>query len=138
MQSMEILIVICQGRAAVQTGRTSQSALRTAQGQPGSAEFKMTVCKRVLQPKTRKKRRHANQVRCTAFMLQKKRRLLVVFGLDDFATTVETVRADVVTQVRFASGRLDSQVRGDEEIVRTVHAALGRGLLILLNCHDDS
>jgi hypothetical protein len=72
------------------------------------------------------------------FHVTKKRRLLVVFGLDDFATTVETVRADVVTQVRFASGRLDSQVRGDEEIVRTVHAALGRGLLILLNCHDDS
>jgi hypothetical protein len=68
----------------------------------------------------------------------KKRRLLVVFGLDDFAATVETVRADVVAQVRFAGGRLDSQVRGDEEIVRTVHAALGRGLLILLNCHDDS
>src|SRR6476659_5630404 len=67
-----------------------------------------------------------------------RRRLLVVLGLDHFATTVETVRADVVTQVGLARGRLDGQVRGNQEIVRTVHAALRRGLLILLNCHDDS
>ena len=66
-----------------------------------------------------------------------RRRLLVVLGLQDFTATVETVRADVVTQVGFAGGRLDCQVRCGQEIVRTVHAALRRGLLILLNCHDD-
>jgi hypothetical protein len=78
-------------------------------------------------------------IRCTAFMEQNaRRRLFVVLGLEHFATTVEAVRADVVTQVGFAGGRLDCQVRGNQEIVRTVHAALRRGLLILLNCHDDS
>jgi hypothetical protein len=105
--------------------------------QPGSAEFEMTVCKLGLQPKTKKKRRHANKVRAP-LSCYSERRLLVVLGLDDFATAVETVRADVVTQVRLTSGRLDSQVRRNQEIVRTVHAALRRGLLILLNCHDDS
>jgi hypothetical protein len=29
-------------------------------------------------------------------------------------------------------------LRRDQEVVRTVHAALGRGFLVLLNCHDDS
>jgi hypothetical protein len=67
-----------------------------------------------------------------------KRRLLVVFGLEDFTTTVEAVRADVVTQVRFTGGWLDTQLRRDQEVVRAVHTALGWGLLILLNCHDDS
>ena len=66
------------------------------------------------------------------------RGLLVALGLQDFATTIEAVRADVVTQVRFAGGWLDSDVWRHEEVVRTVHAALGWGLLILLNCHDDS
>jgi hypothetical protein len=67
-----------------------------------------------------------------------KRRLLVVLGLEDFTTTVEAVRANVVTQVRLTGGWLDTQLRRDQEVVRAVHAALGWGLLILLNCHDDS
>jgi hypothetical protein len=90
-------------------------------------------------PGTKKKRRHALNIRCTAFMVRKTRtRLLVVLGLQDFATTVEAVRADVVTQVGFTGGWLDCQVWGNQEIVRTVHTALRWGLLILLNCHDDS
>jgi hypothetical protein len=40
--------------------------------------------------------------------------------------------------MRFTGGWLDTQLRRDQEVVRTVHAALGWGLLILLNCHDDS
>jgi hypothetical protein len=68
----------------------------------------------------------------------KKRRLLVVLGLEDFTTTIEAVRADVVTQMRFTSGWLDTQLWSYQEIVRTVHTALRWGLLILLNCHDDS
>jgi hypothetical protein len=67
-----------------------------------------------------------------------KRRLLVVLGLEDFTTTIEAVRADVVTHMRFTRRRLDTELRSNQEIVRTVHAALGWGLLILLNCHDDS
>jgi hypothetical protein len=70
MQSMEILIVICRGRTASQAQRTATGRLRMTRGQPGAAEFKMTVCKLGLQPKTKKKRRHANKVRCTAFMLR--------------------------------------------------------------------
>jgi hypothetical protein len=66
------------------------------------------------------------------------RRLLVVFGLQDLATTVETVRADVVTQVRFAGGWLDCQVWCNQEVVRTVHTALRWGFFILLNSHDNS
>jgi hypothetical protein len=90
-------------------------------------------------PGIKKKRRHALNIRCTAFVVRKtRRRLLVVLGLQDFATTVEAVRADVVAQVGFTGGWLDCQVWGNQEIVRTVHTALRWGLLILLNCHDDS
>jgi len=80
-----------------------------------------------------------SKLRCTAFiLLNARRRLLVVLGLENFTATVEAVRADVVTQVRFTGGWLDTQLRRDQEVVRAVHTALGWGLLILLNCHDDS
>jgi hypothetical protein len=69
---------------------------------------------------------------------RQKRRLLVVFGFQHFTTTIEAVRADVVTQMRFAGGWLDAQLWRDQEVVRTVHAALRRGFLVLLNSHDDS
>jgi len=51
------------------------------------------------------------------------------------ATTVKTVGADVVTQVDFASGRLDSDAGHVQRVVRAVHAALGWGLFVLLNSH---
>jgi hypothetical protein len=87
----------------------------------------------------KKKRRHALTYVAPLFRVKTaKRRLLVVFGLEDFTTTVEAVRADVVTQVGFTGGRLDTQLWSNQEIVRTVHTALRWGLLILLNCHDDS
>jgi hypothetical protein len=99
----------------------------------------MTVCKCGLQPKKQKKRRNAvNYVAPLSSYSEIKRRLLVVFGLEYFTATVEAVRADVVTQVRFTGGWLDTQLRRDQEVVRAVHTALGWGLLILLNCHDDS
>jgi len=40
-----------------------------------------------------------------------------------------------MAQVDFASGGLDSDGRIGQEIVRTMHATLGRGLLVLLNGH---
>jgi hypothetical protein len=88
----------------------------------------------------KKKRRHVSIhcVRRPGPWPRQKRRLLVVFRLQDLATTVKAVRADVVTQVRFAGRRFDGQVRRNQEIVRTVHAALRWGLLVLLNSHDDS
>jgi hypothetical protein len=80
-----------------------------------------------------------SKLRSTAFiLLNARRRLLVVLGFENFTATVEAVRADVVTQVRFTGGWLDTQLRRDQEVVRAVHTALGWGLLILLNCHDDS
>jgi hypothetical protein len=66
------------------------------------------------------------------------RRLLVVFGLQHFATTIIAIRANVVAQMRFTGGGLHRKRRRAKMIVRTVHTALGRGLLILLNGHDDS
>src|SRR5574343_512676 len=55
--------------------------------------------------------------------------------LEHLAATVEAVRADVVAQVGFAGGRLDSDARHGQGVVRTVHAALGRRLLVLLDGH---
>lgn len=63
---------------------------------------------------------------------------LFALGLRNLLAAVETVRADVVTQVRFASGGLDGQGRRGEEIVRAVHATLRRGLLVLLNGHENT
>jgi hypothetical protein len=62
--------------------------------------------------------------------------LLVVFGLQHFAATVETVRADVVTQVSLTSRWLNSQRRRSQKVVCTMHTALRRGLFVLLNSHD--
>ena len=56
-------------------------------------------------------------------------------GLDDFATTVKPSRADVVAQVDFAGGGLYRDPGHDQGVVRTVHAALGWGFFVLLNCH---
>ncbi|CAM2193834.1 protein of unknown function [Paraburkholderia kururiensis] len=63
---------------------------------------------------------------------------LVVLRLDDLLAAVITIRADVVTQMHFTRARLDSQRGRLKEIVRAVHAALRRRLLVLLNCHDNS
>src|SRR6185369_8353012 len=60
---------------------------------------------------------------------------LVVLALDHFLAAVVAARADVVPQVHLARGGLHRQRRRGEEIVRPVHAALGRRLLVLLNCH---
>ncbi|NYE59384.1 hypothetical protein FHW58_000536 [Duganella sp. 1224] len=86
-----------------------------------------------------KRKSDATQVSTACFRVQQKRRLLVVLGFQDFATTVEAVRADVVTQVGFTGGWLDRQLRSNQEIVRTVHTALRWGFFVLLNCHvNDS
>jgi len=64
--------------------------------------------------------------------------LLVVLGLQDLATAVKTVRADVMTTMRFAGRRLNCDRWRHQEVMRTMHAALGRGFLVLLNSHDNS
>jgi hypothetical protein len=97
----------------------------------------MTVCKEIAAADKQKAAlRRTTTLHRFLYYKKTRRRLLVVLGLQYFTTTVKTVRADVVTQVRLTSRRLDTQLWGNQEIVRTVHAALRRGLLILLNCHD--
>ena len=62
--------------------------------------------------------------------------LLVVLGLHNLATTIKAVPADVMTQVGFTRSRLNGQRWRCQKIMRTMHAALGRGFLVLLNSHD--
>jgi hypothetical protein len=57
------------------------------------------------------------------------------FVLQHLTTTVKAVGADVVAQVNFTGGRLHAGAWGGQSVVRTVHAALGRGLFVLLNGH---
>jgi hypothetical protein len=63
---------------------------------------------------------------------------LISFGLNYFFATIVPTRADVVTQMRLSRRRLNRQRRISQKIVRAMHAAFGWGLLILLNCHDNS
>jgi hypothetical protein len=60
----------------------------------------------------------------------------VSFGLQNLAAPVKTGGADVVTQMNFARGRFNGGTGLHERIVRTVHTALGRRLLVLLNSHE--
>jgi hypothetical protein len=61
---------------------------------------------------------------------------LFALGLGNLLATVETVRADVVTQMNLTRRGFNSQSRRGQEIVRTMHATLGRGLLVLLDSHE--
>ena len=63
---------------------------------------------------------------------------LFALGLDDFFAPVKTVGADVVAQMHLACDWLDGQRRIGQKVVRAMHAALGRGFLVLLYCHDKT
>lgn len=52
-------------------------------------------------------------------------KLFVSFGLDHFAAAIVTTWADVMTQMRFTRGRLYSQRRVAQKIMRAMHSALG-------------
>src|SRR5471032_1600360 len=58
-------------------------------------------------------------------------------GLDDLLAAVVTRRRDVVAQVRLARGGIDRDRRRAQVIVRPVHSAFRRRLLVLLNGHDS-
>src|SRR5258706_3327630 len=58
--------------------------------------------------------------------------------LDDLLAAVVAGRRDVVAQVRLTGGRLYAGWWGREEVVRPMHAALRRRLLVLLNGHGVS
>ena len=62
-------------------------------------------------------------------------KLLVVLGLQDLATAIKPIRADMVTQMRLARGRLDGQRRRCQKVMRPMHAALRRGFFVLLDSH---
>src|SRR5512144_453912 len=66
------------------------------------------------------------------------RALFVGPGLDDLLAAVIAARADVMAAVRLAGHRLERERRRRETIVRAMHAALRRGLLVLLDCHGGS
>src|SRR3954469_7223324 len=73
-----------------------------------------------------------------AGVLKSRDQRLLVFSLDDLFATVITVRTDVMTQVHLPRGGLHRHRRRRQVIVRAVHAALGGGLLVLLDCHVNS
>jgi hypothetical protein len=58
--------------------------------------------------------------------------------LQHLTAAIDAGWADVVTQMDFTSGRLDSDARHIQCIVRTMHAALRGGFFVLLNSHDGS
>src|SRR4029079_6553286 len=60
----------------------------------------------------------------------------LLLGLDDLLAAVIARRRDVVAQVRLSRRGLGRHRRRREEIVRPVHAALRRALLVLLNGHS--
>jgi hypothetical protein len=61
--------------------------------------------------------------------------LFVVLGLKNFLAAVKPGRTDVMTTMHFAGGRLDRRGRIRQKVVRTVHPALRRRLLVLLDSH---
>ena len=61
--------------------------------------------------------------------------LSVALGGDHFLAAVETGRADVVTTMDFTGRRVNRGRRVGQKVVCTMIAALGDGLLILLNSH---
>ena len=64
--------------------------------------------------------------------------ILFCRAFGDLLATVVARGADVMAQMNLSGRRLDSQRRIGQKIVRTAHATLGRGLLVLLNGHDYS
>ena len=63
---------------------------------------------------------------------------LLALALENLLAAIETGRRDMVTQMSFTGGRFDSQRRIGQEVMSAVHAALGRGLFVLLNGHVDT
>jgi hypothetical protein len=136
MQSIANVIVICLERTAAERpgGQAAGCDLWTSASQ--SQRNHKDVLQTGAQGQNKKAALRTQHTSHRLICLKPGRRLLVVLGLEDFTATVKTVRADVVTQVRFTGGWLDAQLWRDQEVVRTVHTALRRGFLILLNCHD--
>src|SRR3546814_800994 len=63
--------------------------------------------------------------------------LLVSALVDHLATTVETVRGHVVTQVNFTGALFHGQSVRLESVMGTTHVTGGTGFFVLLNSHLD-
>src|SRR5690606_22374843 len=63
--------------------------------------------------------------------------LLVSALVDHLATTVETFRGNVVTQVNFSGALFHGQGVRHQRVVGTAHIAGGTGFFVLLNSHWD-
>jgi hypothetical protein len=61
--------------------------------------------------------------------------LLVGLGLDDLLAAVKAAGADVMATMRLSGRWFDGERRLRQEIVRAMHAALRRRLLVLLDSH---
>jgi hypothetical protein len=137
-----IVIVLIQYRAGARTGKAARCASGAGICRAWPAGISVIQNDGVQKPIAADEKEEAAPRRINhatpLSSYPQKRRLLVVFGFQDFTTTIKAVRADMVTQMGLARGWLDAQLWRDQEVVRTVHAALGRGFLILLNSHDDS
>jgi hypothetical protein len=79
-------------------------------------------------------KRKGRQFRRAANYLPNRQKLLAR-ALCNFLATVVTGGAYMMTQMHFTGRRLNSQRRIGQKIVRTMHAALGRGFFVLLNGH---
>jgi hypothetical protein len=127
MQSIEILIVI------VLIQCLSSAALR---GRTGVIQNDEMRCFSIEKNGAGLSTHHA--AFCLTNDQRSDQRLFVVLGLEHFTAAIKAVRADVMTHMRFTGSRLNRQLRSNQKIVRTMHAALGRRLLVLLNSHDNS
>jgi hypothetical protein len=72
---------------------------------------------------------------CLAANCLPNRQKLLARALGNLFATVVAGGAYVVTQVHFTGCLLNRQRRIAQEIVSTMHAALGRGFFVLLNGH---
>jgi acetyltransferase-like isoleucine patch superfamily enzyme len=57
--------------------------------------------------------------------------------LNHLATTIETIGAHVVAQVRFTAGTLNGNARLGQKVVCATHVTLGTALAGLLYGHDS-
>jgi len=60
---------------------------------------------------------------------------LFALALGDLLASVVAAGANMVAQMDFSCGRLNGQRWRRQEIMRTMHTALGRGFFVLLDSH---
>src|SRR5690606_11027124 len=82
-------------------------------------------------------RGRANRLYLFRMQAQRLFRVSLVARDQDLLASIEAVRGDAMTRVRLARGGIYGERRTAQAVVRTMHAALRRGLSALLNCHES-